>query len=113
MQQTDLLLLCGCDHVHEPVLADKLAIAAAFLLHQGSCHHMYLHISSSKLLILSHENLPEVCPQLNVPAHVRQDERDGLRAAAAMGTSGGAMSEARQQEREELLLSLQVLIKCV
>ena len=39
-----------------------------------------------------------------------QDERDGLRAAAAMATSGGSMSGARQQERAELLESLQVLI---
>ena len=39
-----------------------------------------------------------------------QDERDGLRAAAAMAQSGGPMTEARQQEREELVASLQVFM---
>jgi hypothetical protein len=50
---------------------------------------------------------------LDTSACMLQDERDGLRAAAAMATSGGSMSEARQQEREELLESLQVLTSCV
>ena len=38
----------------------------------------------------------------------RQDERDGLRAAAAMASQGGSLSEARLQDREHLVDSLQV-----
>ena len=38
-----------------------------------------------------------------------QDERDGLRAAAAMASQGDTLSEARLLDREQLVDSLQVI----
>ena len=35
-----------------------------------------------------------------------QDERDGLQASAAIAHAGGPEAEARQQEREELVVTL-------
>ena len=50
----------------------------------------------------------DIGPSLTCSADILQDERDGLRAAAAMAKSGGPVTEARQQEREDLVESLQV-----